>query len=232
MEELTILQTGRSMAQILGGLLCGGIAIFTIVAVVMACIRRTRRWVVTSIIAAVVGFGLLAAAASFALRWSGREIKERSSARQTVLSDDGKVGLKIPPGWTQIPNLYRDAQLQFGNPQVWEYVAVLSSARSGSAGSFDQQAAAAVSALSQPLRKSEISAPEELTIAGFPARRTRLAGTLILTPVVYLHTAVGTPDRLYEIIQWTLASRETELFPLFEEVAASFELAGPETPPH
>lgn len=220
------------MAQIVGGLLCGGLAIFTIIALVMACIRRDRKWVVTSIIVALVGFSLLTAGALVALRRSGSAMQERSDARKTVLSDDGKVSLKIPPSWERIPNLHARAQLQFGNPAAEEYLVVLSEPAVDFAGNLDDYAAATAGALSGRLHDSEGRAPEALTIHDFPARRTRLAGTLGKARISYLHIAVQTPDSFHQIIQWTLPSKEAKTFPLFEEVAASFELAGLETPAH
>jgi|GEM_PF-2289 len=204
-----------------------GLLIFTLVAIVFACLRRTRGWIITATVSMLVSFAGLSIGAIAG--WKAlRSVAATQSALTSVVSEDGWISMEIPRRWSELESLHEEANLKVGDPMAEEYMIVLSEPWTAKDGvTLEKFASTARTALLESLEHGQEGAAQTLTIQGYPALRCRLSGSAAGVEVCYLHTSVQTPDGLHQIVQWTLPGRESRAWPLFEQVAASFRVTGP-----
>ena len=217
---------GRVIGSIIGSLLCAGLGVFAVVAIVMACVKRTTGWIVAGVVfllLGIAGAGVIGVAGFKAFT----DARKAQTTRKSVTSSDGWVRLQIPGSWSELPELGADASLKVGNKFAEQYLMIFTDPKSDFRGSLDSFSQLTTKRMLSKLADSSASGPTPLTINGFPAVRVRLEGTANSVRVVYLHTSVETPDGFHQILQWTLPSREKIAFPIFEEVASTFNLARP-----
>lgn len=214
--------------SIISGLVCMGVGVFALIAIIVACIKRTKGWIITASIFVLLGLGSIVVVGAFAVRQVSQLAKAKNE-RVAVTSNDGWVRLKVPGSWHDMPSLNAGASIRYANPIAEEYITVFSDARSDFRGSLQDFVETVTTRMEQNLEGADLGEPKSLTINGFPAIQVRLSGTASKVPVVYLHTSVETPDGFHQLVQWTLPSKEGTAFPVFMEVANSFELARPAT---
>jgi len=201
--------------------------IFTLVAIVLACIRRTRGWIAAAILSSVLSFAGLSFGAIAGLK----AIRDASAgpASTTMVSEDGWISVEVPRRWSTLASLHEDANLKVGDPAAEEYMIVLSEPIAGSDGTtLETFATTARAALLEGLQNGQAGAVQPLTIHGYPALRCRLTGSTSGIAVCYLHTSLQTPDGFHQIVQWTMPAREAAVRPIFEQIAASFRVVGPQ----
>lgn len=204
-----------------------GLLIFTLVAIVFACLRRTRGWIITATVSTLLSFAGLSAGAIAGWKAIRSAIAARSALTAAV-SEDGWISMEIPRRWSELESLHKEAALKVGDPMAEEYMIVLSEPWTAKDGvTLEEFATAARAALLEGLEHAQEGPVQTLTIQSYPALRSRLSGSAAGVEVCYLHTSVQTPDGLHQILQWTLPGRESRAWPLFEQVAASFRVVGP-----
>ncbi len=217
---------GRMVGSIIGSLLCAGLGLFAVIAIIMACVKRTTGWIVAGVISVLLGLGGVGVigVAGFKAFTDARKAQTMS---KSVTSNDGWVRLQIPGSWNDLPELGADASLKVGNKFAEQYLMIFTDPKSDFRGTLDSFSQLTTKRMLSKLGDASASAPTSLTINGFRAVRVRMEGTANSVRVVYLHTSVETPDGFHQILQWTLPSREKTAFPVFEEVASTFNLARP-----
>jgi hypothetical protein len=194
----------------------------------MACVKRTTGWIVTGVIFVLLGLAGVGVIGIAAFK-GFTDAKKAQTTRRTVTSSDGWVSLQVPGSWSDLPELGADASLKMGNKFAEQYLLLLTDPKSDFRGSLESFSELTAKRMLSKLTDSSASPPTPLTINGFRAMRVRLEGSTANVHVVYLRTCIETPDGFHQILQWTLPSREKTAFPIFEEVASTFNLARPAT---
>lgn len=209
---------------IIGALFCLGISVFALVAIILAFVKRTTIWIVLACSTVFFALAGMVTTGVFVFREAQKKAKLTSTVKR-ITSDDGWVSLEVPGNWDKIPNLNSGATVQFGNTLAEEYLTIFSDPRSDFRGTLQEFARLTTQRMHDNLENASLGTPERLTINGFPAQKVRLEGTTSGVQITYLHTSVETPDGFHQIVQWTLPSKESQALPIFEKVAASFQLA-------
>jgi acyl carrier protein len=221
---------GYAAGFVLGGFLMLALFAFGIISVIMAIVRRTKGWVITAVVFALIGIGGVVAAVVLGAVGMRKTLAEQAK-QKTVTSDDGWVSVSIPGSWTLLPELPGEAALKAGNKFREEYAIVISESKADIDGTLDDFAHAAITAIRGNLDSAgEVSPIENSTAGTFPARRCRLAGKVGNIRIAYLHFSIETPEGFHQLMMWTLPSKESRAWPVFERVAQSFAVVKPPPP--
>lgn len=214
---------------LLGAVIGGGI--FFIIATIKAFTRKTPGWIIGSILSGIVALGGLLGAAGVAVNSVAKAAKthrEAKAKKDRISSPDGKVGISVPGNWKPIPNLNEAASISAGNEFLEQYAVIIENPKSDFAGDlkdFDEQVTGMISG---NLQDPEVSEAEDRMIGEYPALHRRIFGISDKIRVVYLMSSVETADGFYQILTWTLPSREESAAPILQEVIDSFSSeAGP-----
>jgi acyl carrier protein len=225
MEPTSTYEAGRSIviALVFAALIGGGI--FFVVAMIKAATRKTRGWIIGAVVSGVVALGGLLGAAGLAASSLGKALqssKAEGARKKRIASADGSFRLEIPGNWKEMPELNEDAGIAAGNALREQYVVVIENPKSDYVGDFEDFDKLTTGMLTGNLEKAEISAPQDREIGGYPARHRRLAGTTENIRVVYQISSIETGDAFYQVLMWTIPSREAAALPVFREVIDSF----------
>jgi len=222
-------EMGKAFGIVIGGLLCFLGPLLAIAAIVFACIKRTKGWIITAVVICLLGVAGVGILFVNGVKQAWAEVKSGGSFK-TVESKDGWVSLSVPSSWRQLDELHADAIVKVGNKFAEEYLVVLSDLRSDYAGTFEEFAKFTTTRMRDNLTDGTMTPPQPLTINGHRAQRTTIEGTAEKTRVCYLHTSIETPDGFHQILQWTLPSKKDKAFPKFEKVDVSFKVVKPRAP--
>lgn len=235
--ESSAYEAGQTVGQsvvILGlfGLLIVA-AIFFIIAVIKAFTRKTRGWIIGSIVSAVIAFGALVGTVSMAMHMAVTKAKGKVQAmigKKREVSPDGRISLEIPGNWSQQTERFEIAALFATDALETQCAMVTVDSKQDFVGSLAEYDEASTEGLVQNLTGEVTkSSPESGKVGEFPAIRRRLEGTMDNIRLVYQIASVETPGHYYRILTWTSPSRETKAAPVFEEIIGSFRLEAPET---
>lgn len=226
-EPSAAYQAGYMFGAILGVLLVLGMIGMGVLSIIMAFVRKTKGWITMAIIFSVLGIAGIIAGVAFAAYGFTKVIAEQGKSK-TVVTNEGWVRLTIPGSWRELPEFKGDGSLTVGNIFSNEFALVISERKDDINGTLDDFAKLATDGIRSKLEAGADVGPIEKAVAGkFAARRCRLAGTTDDLQIVYLHYSIETPEGFHQLLMWTIPSKERLARPLFEGVAASFEVANP-----
>lgn len=228
-------ESGYLFGRLMGGLvmlgISLGIAIFFVIALVKACTRKSGGWIAASIVSGLLSFFLaVGTLGSLAQEFSrSRQTTGEDSRLKRLESPDGHVELKVPPSWTSMRELNEKASIIAGNGIREQYVMVIESSKVDFVGTLDEFDQASVDHMKSALTDCKVSPAARKMLGDYPARQRTLTGVSKKNNnLFYLHTTVETADGFYQILAWTLRSRESEATPVFDQVLATFHAeAGP-----
>jgi acyl carrier protein len=227
MPDSSAYQTGYAVGAFLGVFLICGVIGLGAVSIIMAFVRRTTGWIAAAIILSLLGAGGVITGMVFAARGFGKAIAEQSRPKM-VVSEDGWVRLEIPGSWSTLRELHDSASLKVGNKFREEYAIVISEKKADIKGTLDDFAQTVTGGIRESLGVGvEVGPIENVTAGKFTAKRCRLAGKIDNIRIVYLHYSVETLEGFHQLIMWTLPSKESRAWPVFERVAETFEVVNP-----
>jgi acyl carrier protein len=211
-----------------------GGGIFFVVAMIKAATRKTRGWIIGAVVSGVVALCGLLGAASLAASSLGKAIKsnkELADRKKRVASPDGGFRVEVPGNWKEMPELNEDAGIAAGSELREQYLVVIENPKTDFVGDLDAFDKLTSDLLTGNLTNPEVSDVESRDAGKYPARHRRLIGTTENIRVVYQVSSVETDDAFYQVLMWTIPSREAAALPLFREVIDSFSAkAGPPDP--
>jgi acyl carrier protein len=225
---------GRSLA--LAGVLLAlfGGGIMFIVAMIKASTRRTRGWIIGAVVAGVITLAGLLGAVGLAASSLGKAIqanKVSAERKKRVSAEGGRYRVEIPGHWKEMPELNEEAGIGAGNEVREQYLLVIENPKSDFVGTLDDFDQLSSDLLTANLENSEISEPDPRNAGKYPARHRRLVGTTENIRVAYQISSIESDDAFYQVLMWTIPSREAVALPLFREVVDSFSAkAGPPDP--
>lgn len=190
--------------------------------------RKTRGWIISAVVAGLVTLvGLFGGIGVVVQKVAAKAKTARDAAdkKKLMTSKDGSFSIEVPGSWKSMPELNEDAQIAAGNSIRDVYAMVIPNPRSDYEGTFDEFDKLVLEVLLASVEKPEVSASESLTIQGRPARRRRVEGTIEKTRVAYHLVTIETKDTYYQLMAWTMPSREATMRPTIDEVIQSFTAA-------
>lgn len=228
-------QAGEAFGRALGVLLLSGAliggGIFFVIALVKSFTRQTRGWIIGAVVSgilALVGLvGLVGVMANFVSKGvvAAREARASKPKTKSLASPDGHFQIQVPVDWKPMPELNEGASLGAGNFFDDQYVIVGETLRSDFAGSLEDFAQPSVEELLDSVEDEQVSGPEKRDVKQYPAIHYKVTGKVGLVRLVYFHTSLETPHAFYQIMAWTLPSKESEAEPVFRGIVESFSPA-------
>ncbi len=235
MEPTAAYEAGQSFGRsILIGLiafaLLGGGLVF-VITMIKATTSKSRGWITGAVVSGVVALVGLLGAVGLAASSLGKAIqanKSEGDRKNRLASDDGRYRLEVPKSWKEMPELNDAAGIVAGNAFREQYVLVIENSKADFVGSLEDFDQLTSEGLGENLENPEISKPENRKVGAFPALHRRVLGTSDKIRVVYQISSVETADAFYQVMMWTIPSREAAALPVFREVVDSFSAkAGP-----
>jgi hypothetical protein len=213
------------------GLLCLGILVFFVVALVKAFTRKTAGWIITSVVMGLLSALMAVSAAASVAMAISRKASENGEITKVLKSKDNKYKIMVPTSWRSLPDLNPQATMAAGNVFNEQYLMVLIEDKSTLKMDLAGYMTSTADRMESMLKDGRQGESAAVTISGHPALRRSITGEAEGVKLAYLHTCVDTDESLVQIICWTLAGREKKAFPTFEQVAATFtENRAPATP--
>lgn len=220
--------------QIIGVLL--GLAVLLAVPVaffaglIMLIKTRSKAWLFLLIPSGLLGFAFVAFVGGSFMFGVAKGIREAQKSADTTtltsgLSSDSLISVKYPASWKTLTKLNEDAQLQLGSSRREEYLLVFNESKADFGGTLADYGSIVSGNLRKVLADAEVSDPEMLTINGLNALRYQISGKLKGLNLEYFLTVVESPNHFHQVMMWTLKSKKEAAFPVFEQVASTFELA-------
>jgi len=233
MEPTSAFEAGEAFGRVfLASLLIlaflGG-GIFFIVALVKAFKRKTPGWIVAAVISGIVAMIGLVGSIGLAAQGVAKGVlamKAEAGKKKRITAKGGGYGLEVPGDWKEMPELNEVAGVVAGQVFREQYVMVIENSKAdfvGSLAEFDEQS---TSLLAGNLTGSDISKREARNIGSYSAMQGRITGRMENVSLVYQCVSVETEHAYYQILAWTLPSREATARPVFEEIFDSFSVDG------
>jgi hypothetical protein len=182
--------------------------------------------------AVVVGAALWGAIAEIRSTDLSSESASGSSAdlsgpNKVVTANDGKSQVTVPASWKDVPAAVQNelAAIQVGNLPRGQYIAVITGDK-GDFDGFDGFSSACVEEARILFEDAEIGERRDLTIGGLPAVKYEITGKANGIRLVYWYAMVEGENAYYQVIGWTMPSRQAESEPVITEVINSFRELG------
>lgn len=142
-----------------------------------------------------------------------------STAKQEILSDDGRINITVPALWTKMPGLNKQASLQVGDKTKRMYLIVITDAKTDVPNlTLETHHQLTRDRMLQKMKNASATKPVSLTIHGRPAMQDELSGTENGTKVVFLHTTIDDGDHFQQVLAWTVKSRWEQQNQLLREI--------------
>ena len=220
--------TAYQVGYIFGILLVAGLGIgfiiFAIIAVVKAFTKKTTGWIVTACLSGLLMIGILGAFVVAVVAGVVTAVNSASgnSPNIQLSSKDGIYSFDVPSAWKEMPKLNPAASLGAGNGLREQYLMLFVDSKEDFKGSLESFSKLVTERIAKKMQGSALGEVKHLTINGHPAHQRRISGTANNLGLVYLHTSVELPDSYCQILCWTLTSKESTAFPVFEKVIPTF----------
>jgi hypothetical protein len=219
---------GVVIGAVIGVILLIGIPIFFIVSLVFAIRQKTTVWIIMSIISgflSLILFGLFSYGVYKGI--SSLDTYTNNEAvvpeNRVIVSLDSLCQITIPEHWTLLNNLHDDASMQAGNLSREEYLIVLNDYKMDFAGSLEEHVDITLSTLMSNIGNAVVENSEHIIINGYRAIRHKVRGDVDRTTIVYLQTTIEGDNAFYQIISWTLPSKEEISMEIFKNTILTFK---------
>lgn len=224
---------GTVVALVLTALVMIGGGVWFVIAVMRVCRGSSGKWIAAMILAAVLtGVGALGVIGTLvgvvvSGRWS-----PGGTAKREVRGAGGRVRIEVPSSWRPMSEQLDFEPLYFGGHALQErYVMVIEDPKADFDGTLEQFEEVVLSGITENLSDPEIGAAEEGWVGELPARFRRIEGGMDDLDLVYHAAYIESEASFFQVMTWTMPSREAAALPVFKEVIASFrDSAGPPQP--
>lgn len=209
------------VGAIVGIILSAGLGLFTLLAIIMAFVKKTRGWIISAVVLVVLlGGGLLVGTVVGVTQVS----KELGKPR-TLVSKDGKASLDLPAGWIDPPmQLSPLATIQAAAILQNSFVMVITESKEGKDIPLDAYTKVILDQMQKNVQNAKVGTTSEQTINGLSAMQARLAGHISGMDIVYLITTYDGGDHLHQVVAWTTPANEAKMWPVLAEIAKGFKL--------
>lgn len=223
MEEAS--SSSDTLIGLVACFLMGVVPILFIISLVMAIVRKSKGWAITSMATVLLGFSCFVLLAIYGADQAKEEgVETAKEAPVKFELSDGTAFFEPQGTWSFVDMGFRDTHLEIGNSNGHDYYAVFVDEKENLPADFLLSDFAAVSLefAKSTLSAPELGEPKQVEIAGMPGIQQEVVGTASNVEYVYLCTFLEGPDRYYHLLGWTqVPYRETSL-PQLESVAETF----------
>ncbi|MCB1064340.1 MAG: hypothetical protein KDN20_15660 [Verrucomicrobiae bacterium] len=222
-ETNTAQEMGYAIGGIFGCVLVIVIPVLFIVSLILAIVKKSKAWTIVCVISGLLGLGLIGTSIFFAAKGISAAAKAASESK-ILTGPDGQFHLDVPGNWSENNLGSEDASVQVGNLFREEYLLVIEEPKADFEAGFTVSdfAELASGMVEESLAVGNRGELTELTINGLPAARCRIKGSADGVQVVYLNTYVEGANHFYQVMAWTLPSKEKTAFPIFEKAVGTF----------
>ncbi|WP_035608357.1 hypothetical protein [Haloferula sp. BvORR071] len=198
--------------------------IFFVVAVVKAARLRTRGWMLSAALSGLAMLGGLTWAVSMVTEAVASAAKTGKAAAlpREVASADGKVSIKIPGSWSEMPELHPAAVIAVGDKMHEQYVMVLPTGRASFPTSLSDFDVFVTEGLGKALQDSKVSEPKTIQVGGYRAIRRSITGVQGGHRTAYEQVVIETHSTYYQMLMWTIFSHRSAAERDFNDIIASF----------
>ena len=190
---------------------------------IMAMTRKSKGWIVATIIAGTVSLVMIVVAAVFGVQLGSKALEEQQAV-QIFTTSDGLATVTGAPGWRVLDLQSEDATMQIGNFVAEEYLLVISDLKSDFDPDFKLSDFAEIASEQtiDTVKGAEAGELVETKIQGLPAYQREVRGTIEGTDVSYFNSYVEGREHFYQVMAWTLTNRKETAFPRLRTAADSF----------
>lgn len=224
MEQNIVREFGSMAGQILLILALFG---FAFIALLVALVKKSRGWVIACLVTGILGIVAAAISVPKIFKKTVALVEEQQKQQVEVSSSDKLVKFMIPGSWSHNGDLNDHATLSYSSSQHQQYFIVIPELRQDlSAGTtLDKYANMIVTPMRTALKNSKQGPTEKLKVQNFDARRIRLEGDVDNAKIIYSFTVIDTPEHFFQVMAWTLPSKEAEAMPVYDQVLKTFQLS-------
>ncbi len=141
---------------------------------------------------------------------------------QVVIASDEATQITVPSNWT-VMELNDVAEIQVGSADESAYLIVINELKEDLFGwNIEKHSRVTLGGLLGTLAFPTITGPKSLKIGGSPAVQYEVTGALEGQKIVYIHTTVDGPQRLSQILAWTIPSSAEKIRPQLLSAVESF----------
>ncbi|MFK7851395.1 MAG: hypothetical protein AB8D78_10495 [Akkermansiaceae bacterium] len=227
-QDTAAYKVGQIVGGILAVILMLGIPILFVFCLVKLVKTKKRAWLFGLIACSLplLGFlALIAYGAYSGIKASTTRAKAIAStaivSEETVDVRDSDLSVVLPVGWSVLKDLNPEAELGAGNLAKEEYFVMMTESKIDFAGDLAEYAEITGGNMIAELENSNATILENVTINGISGIQREISGTIDNVNIVYLHTALETPEYYHQAIGWTLKSRKGSAFPVIKKVTES-----------
>lgn len=231
-------ELGKTVAPLFLAVILLVVVGFFIFSIIKACKRKSAGWIITSVISGVLAISGLVGGLGLAV---GRIVEKQAIAANgggkstLVTGKSGTFTIEMPSNWGELPQLIKesDAQLAVGNGRRELYTIVLEESKQDIESDLEGYDNLVLANMKEKMSGVNLSEVTIRTLNGLPARQHRLEGTFDRLGIVYHIATVESPEAFYQVLAWTLRSKEPTAKPILEEVINSFKVlpSGRTAPP-
>lgn len=194
-----------------------------ILALVMALVKKTRGWIIATVVSGIVGL-LLVIGGIVAAVGMGISAAKKQALPQDFSTASGVATVTGASGWSVLDIGSEDADLGIGNIYSEQYLIVLAEPKTDFPEGYDLAAFAelAYGQFSQTLADVEAGEPVEVSYQSIPRLRRELRAASDGIRIFYLIDYAEGRDHYYQVMSWTLEDRESKGKPVLEAALNSF----------
>lgn len=222
-------ELGKTVAPLFLAVILLVVVGFFIFSIIKACKRKSAGWIISSVISGVLAIVGILGGLGLAV---GRIVEKQAIAANgggkstLVTGKSGTFTIEMPSNWGELPQLIKesDAQLAVGNGRRELYTIVLEESKQDIESDLEGYDNLVLTNMKAKMSGAELSEVTIRTLNGLPARQHRLEGSFDRIGIVYHIATVESPDAFYQVLTWTLRSKEPTAKPILEEVINSFKV--------
>jgi len=141
---------------------------------------------------------------------------------QVMIGSDKATQVTVPSDWSVL-ELNDVAEIEVGNAGESAYLIVINELKEDLFGwNLEKHSRVTLGGLLGTLSFPTVNGPKSLKIGGSPAVQYEVSGALEGQKIIYIHTTVDGPNRLSQILAWTIPSRVETVRPKLMKAVESF----------
>jgi hypothetical protein len=135
---------------------------------------------------------------------------------------DNSCEISIPASWVENPKIKEDAVIVANDSGQNQFVMILKDGKQDYTGNLADYARDATDRMLKKLTSLQTGLRGSTSVPGRPAIQEVVSGEINHLRISYFITYVEGETRFYQVICWSLESKETAARPLFEKITNSF----------
>ena len=150
-----------------------------------------------------------------------------SGNTKVVTAKDAKSQVTVPDSWQDMPEEFGTelAAIQLADLRKAQYIVVITGAMADF-DSLEDFADACLTEVEVQLENAKVGDRRDLTIGGLRAAQHQVTGKYEGVKLVYWFTMIEGKNGFYQVVGWTLPSRQTVAEPVILDVINSFRELG------